>query len=935
MKSRRTWAIVALALLSLVAFGLRIWRLEAKSIWWDESLSLYRARLSLPGILAGDISFPGFSAPDLHPPLYFILLAGLIRLAGESDLVLRFLSVAWAVVLVPLLYATGTRFWNRRVGVLAAVLGVLSPFYLWYAQEARMYTMVAALGLLALYTLDRGIEERRRSWLIASAVATGAVIYTHYLALLLLPVLGLRILLSVRSRRISRRAAVAFIAAVVLLSLPLVGYAVWRLLQGPEVGRQFVPLFSMLTDALHSFHVGLSLDFRTCWPLDLFCLAVFLVGALWPDPRRRQLLLWAYLLIPLLGMYVASLINPLYMGSRYVMMISPAFYLGVARGLERCSRRAWPLALLAGLVLLGSTGLSTRNYFVDPHYGTKEDYRSAAETVQREERPGDVIVIDAPENATAFLHYYRGHLPTVGLPPQALQSNPNRAASDQATADVAARFERIWLVECRTMFSDPQGYVESWLKHNAFLVQQSVFLSYGSDMTVQLYLSKSPEMQTPPPHQHTLRVDFGGVGLEAYDLPLQPVAAGQRAWVTLYWRVRQARTDFKVSLRLVDADGRLWGQTDQIPYPAFPPKYWAPGSIMRHEASLVVPPGVPPGWYRLQLRLYDPDSGRPIEPLQGAAPGALTLGPVRIDATPASETSLRQLRAAGNTLLDSGIRFGEVLTLRAYSLGAASVRPGEWLRANLYWQVDQPPNRELTLTLDLVDRQGQVLVSRSASPVSAACPPALWQGGELLWAQQDLLLPPDAQAGAYRLRLSLRDSGGRQLPVRDRWKVWTWGQETVDLATVQVLEVPRNFARPPMEHALEMQSTVGIDLLGFDGAAKRLSPGQPLDVTLYWRAAAVPRQNYKVTLQLLAADGRTILSQEDTIPANWTRPTTGWSLGEIVSDAHHLTMPAGLDPQEATLIVALYDEDSGRRVQWLSQGQLEDRVVLCQLEIVR
>jgi len=60
------------------------------------------------------------------------------QLFGESEFALRFLSLVFAVLTVPLLYATpGGSFPGDAAGLIAAALGALSPMYLWYGQEAR------------------------------------------------------------------------------------------------------------------------------------------------------------------------------------------------------------------------------------------------------------------------------------------------------------------------------------------------------------------------------------------------------------------------------------------------------------------------------------------------------------------------------------------------------------------------------------------------------------------------------------------------------------------------------------------------------------------------------------------------------------------------------------------------------------------------------
>jgi hypothetical protein len=938
-KHRSLRTVLAVVVLCLLAFGVRTWGLEARTIGYDETLSLFRAQLSLPELLSNRVEPPGLNVADPHPPLYYLLLAAFTRPAGKSDFALRILSAAWSLLLVPLLYAAGTRFWNRRAGVIAALLGTLSPLYLWYAQEARMYIMVAALGLFAVYALDRSLEERHAAWLAASLLGAAMAACTSYPALALLPVLGLQVLAAGRLRGAWRRGILLGLAGLALAGLLALGYGLWHSQSSPGVGAWA----ALLRDALHSLGAGQTLAWQSAWPVSLIWLGLLFLGLLWPGQGRRWALLAGYIAIPLLASYAAlwhgpgelkppqaSLVEPGYGGAGHLLLLSPAFYLGVARGLERASStRYWPAALVAGLTLLANTGASTGSYFraLPPH--TSQDYHAAARAIQRYERPRDVIVTTGPESITALMHYYQGSAPAIALRPTTGDA-PDRAAARQIIADLTARFERIWLVQTR--LSDPERQAEAWLAQHAFLAESTIYPGHDVDAQLQLYLTRAPQLEEPPSPQHTVQVDFGGLRLEGYDLPLQPITGGERAWVTLYWQTLEP-ADVGVSLRLVDEQRRTWGRVDQVPYPTFPPQRWPVGALMRHEASLLVPPGVPPGWYTLEIRLYDPAIGRPIEPLSGARPGPLHLGPVRIEATWLKHAYLRSLSEAQHTLLAGRMRFGDNIALRAYRLPTEGVRPGEWLPVDLYWEVERSPEHNLTLWLELVDGQGAVVSSQAMWPAGARYAPTLWRAQDLLWGQYQLLVPTTAQPGVYRLRLSMHDEAGRPMPVRDQWRFWTWGQNAASLSPVRVLRVSRDFAMPRMDRTLAARSTVGIDLLGFDGTLQRVRAGEALDVTLHWRAAAVPSESYKVSIQLLTADERTILAQEDSVPAGWSRPTTGWSLGEIVADPHRVPVPASVTPQNAVLIVALYDEDTGRRVQWVEGSQTHEHTVLSTVEI--
>ena len=171
-----------------VAFSLRVFRLDLQSLWYDEAFSFYLAQFSLAEITAR-------TAADIQPPLYYYLLHFWTLLASQREFVLRFFSLYFGMLTIPLLYVSARRlFTNRVAGLAAAVLASLSPLYIWYAQEARMYTMITFLLLLSSYALLRAlavspIGETRRfkwRWWAVFALANIAAVYTHYFAFVII-----------------------------------------------------------------------------------------------------------------------------------------------------------------------------------------------------------------------------------------------------------------------------------------------------------------------------------------------------------------------------------------------------------------------------------------------------------------------------------------------------------------------------------------------------------------------------------------------------------------------------------------------------------------------------------------------------------------------------------------------------------------------------
>lgn len=100
---RDDYKIIALLWL---AFALRLYRLDAQSIWWDEGISLHLANSSLAEIVSD-------RAANIHPPLYFFALKGWVALAGSSAFGARFFSVGASLLQVALVFGVARRWFGR------------------------------------------------------------------------------------------------------------------------------------------------------------------------------------------------------------------------------------------------------------------------------------------------------------------------------------------------------------------------------------------------------------------------------------------------------------------------------------------------------------------------------------------------------------------------------------------------------------------------------------------------------------------------------------------------------------------------------------------------------------------------------------------------------------------------------------------------------
>jgi uncharacterized membrane protein len=160
---------VALGLV-IIGAGLRFWDLDGKSFWGDEVFSVWRASQPAREIWT--------NPSDPHPPLYYLLLHGVLQF-GRTETVVRLPSAVASVASMGLGFVLARRLAGSQVAWLAAALLALSPLDVWYAQEARMYAFVAAAGLLAAVGLTMGL------WPGVLVVAAGVTVglYLDYVML--------------------------------------------------------------------------------------------------------------------------------------------------------------------------------------------------------------------------------------------------------------------------------------------------------------------------------------------------------------------------------------------------------------------------------------------------------------------------------------------------------------------------------------------------------------------------------------------------------------------------------------------------------------------------------------------------------------------------------------------------------------------------------
>ncbi|GAB4450599.1 MAG: hypothetical protein Fur0044_46120 [Anaerolineae bacterium] len=403
-----------------------------------------------------------------------------------------------------------------------------------------------------------------------------------------------------------------------------------------------------------------------------------------------------------------------------------------------------------------------------------------------------------------------------------------------------------------------------------------------------------------PAPQVPLGGEFGGeVRLLGYDLPPAPLS-GQPLVVTLYWRVLSPPpADRYIYLRLVDAQGRIWARADSPPVMGlWPVSRLEPDMLIEDDQELPIPPGTPPGTYRLEVGWYDSASGQTLpatgQPLGGG--GGLLLGEIQLgwqslsvppDLPHQTDTALApNAHLVGYEAPPPAATTGDILPIHL-----------AWREAGSLWDFTAVPNNFVMFEW----RQSHHASAEQFDPLPF--PIEAWGRDALLRSQHEVIVPATLAAGRYELVVMLHtgsDPAG----------------QAFSLGWVDVTSPPHQFDLPVSARLPTAPAHLkpGITLVGYEA---ELTP-QTLELKLYWQTEAPLTSRYKVFAQLLTSDN-TLFAQSDSFPAGGQRPTTGWLPGEIIADAHTLTFSTPPPPGKYHLIAGLYDPLTGQRLPLVNE----------------
>ncbi|MBU0569908.1 glycosyltransferase family 39 protein [Patescibacteria group bacterium] len=355
-----------------------------QSIWGDEGFSAILSMKSLPEIIK-------IIATDTSPPLWNIAEYIAFQIFGTGEVVIRSLALIFFLGAIFFTYKIGALLWNKKTGILAALLTFLNPFFFTYAFEGRMYSIMALGVVASMYFFLKITRSKKASKadLIGYVIGTLWAMYSHHFAIFTVFVQGLWFLYElIRGNKQSLRLHQKKVAVQIFKGFVFVGigYLPWLVPlynQTKMVGGGFWLGTPTAKDLAKLFgeYIAVGIKHKFAFPALYVALMTFLFRD-WRKKIKDTLFLASWFLGPILITWIVSQFFQSIFFNRYLLYAIPGAMLILAS-----NKRKMSCVLISVLVILFA--VIDFHYFTNP---VKRPFRELSFYVKQTMQEGDFLI---------------------------------------------------------------------------------------------------------------------------------------------------------------------------------------------------------------------------------------------------------------------------------------------------------------------------------------------------------------------------------------------------------------------------------------------------------------------------------------------------------------------------------------------------------------
>lgn len=386
----------------ILGLALRFYHLDFNSLWLDEAATY--ANINSTNIFTVLTNVYN----DHHAPLFFVCV-WLVHFIGSTEFWLRLPSLVAGTGTIFVIYFLGKEVVNEKVGIIAALLLALSPYHIYYSQEARMYAVAVFFVTLAFYLFFKASKSTDNRYWILMWLSCVAAFYTHfYTGFITIPlVVGYCLLVRKDNPNLK------FIGNIPKGFKEFVAGGILAIILVLPILNSFFSQSKFLLDKTITW--GLNAWMIPFATLSSFSFQNEMIGAIflllaglgfWVTYKKSSYTAWilfVFLFIPFLFSIIMSKSIPF--NVRYHMYLLPLFLVIISIAIERLTHLSENHTVtIAAVFLIFLCALIT----LPPYYSqiSKEDWRGFTSRLSQTTSPGDTVVLVPSYMSLPFNYYY-------------------------------------------------------------------------------------------------------------------------------------------------------------------------------------------------------------------------------------------------------------------------------------------------------------------------------------------------------------------------------------------------------------------------------------------------------------------------------------------------------------------------------------------------
>ena len=247
------------------------------------------------------------------------------------------------------------------------------------------------------------------------------------------------------------------------------------------------------------------------------------------------------------------------------------------------------------------------------------------------------------------------------------------------------------------------------------------------------FLNQTPIIQYPKSIIYNNTFEFLGYDLDKIKIE------DEKFEITYYWKsLEEVNKDYILFVHFLNESGKIAFQNDHNP--PVPTSNWIVGQILKETQTVNIPKDVDISNYSLFLGAYIPDDGRL---------------PITKHKTEIDKSLDKILIINPNITYKTFGNYENKIAFLGYDIDKNTVEKSDSFKITYFWKSLDHVDINYTIFVHFIDKNNKIRFQQDHEPTYGIYPTSVWNPGDIIKEEYDVILPTNVAEGTYRIKIGL------------------------------------------------------------------------------------------------------------------------------------------------------------------------------------